>query len=152
MRGTARHEVGDVGSPHSFSGLVRTSCAIASRGVSGLCECVVIGDECAVSGLGPVGESGAPLPGLDAPPGFHELRCQLFFLRTLALYAARIAAVASCACAVLAERTDAALGGRKRKSDANSAGGVAISRRGWRSEAAGEGSTQGEGGPDSQDS
>jgi len=46
-------------------------------------------------------------PGL----GFHELRCQLFFLRTLALYAARIEDLASLAF-VLYELTEVTLSGR----------------------------------------
>lgn len=111
------------------------------------------GELSAVRGPGPSAVAGGPKvcgseyerPG-PLPLGFHELRWKLFFLRTLALYAARIAAVASLAC-VLYELTDAMLGGRLY--DRREEVGVPMSMRTLGKEGD-RGEVVGEGGLDSQ--
>lgn len=127
---------------------------VGDSGVRGLLECVLSGELSAVRGPGPsAAAAGLKLcaneyvrPAGPLPVGFHELRWKLFFLRTLALYAARIAAVASFAC-VLYELTDAMLGGRlyERCEEV----GVPMSRRTWGKDGD-RGEAEGEGGPDSQ--
>ena len=95
--------------------------------------CVLSGELSAVRGPGPSAVAAGPKlcaneyprPTGPLPVGFHELRWKLFFLRTLALYAARIAAVASVAC-VLYELTEAMLGGRLERCEDV---GVPMSRR-----------------------
>ena len=109
---------------------------MGDSGVRGLLECVLSGELSAVSGPGPSGATAAgpklcaneySRPTGPLPVGFHELRWKLFFLRTLALYAARMAAVASVAC-VLYELIDAMLGGRLERCEDV---GVPMSRRTW---------------------
>lgn len=132
-----------------FDGFVERS---ADEGVTGLMDVL---EECGESGLVPfedverglavLARASAPLrpwtvSWYSAGLGFHEERWKLFFLRTLALYAARIAEVASCVLMLSELTADDTLGARLRGGDVE----VVISRRGswvgeiWVSKASGE--------------